>query len=210
MKLVVVGAGGRTGRLIVERALAAGHHVTAFVRRPDQMITRHERLSVTCGDVLDPDSLSEAVAGQEAVVSALGVKSRTTTTVFSAGITNVAKAMEFRDVRRILALSSAGLDIGPHMPIAQRLIAEYIVERVMRNIYLDLARMEDELETHHIDWTIVRATALTDGPANGRYRVALDGGVARPKRLSRSDLAAYVVDQLDNPETYRKKVMISN
>jgi putative NADH-flavin reductase len=82
------------------------------------------------------------------------------------------------------------------------------VERIMRNIYLDLARMEDELEASDTDWTVVRATRLTDGPATGNYRATADG-LDRPRQISRADLAGYLVSQIAAADTYRKKVVVS-
>jgi uncharacterized protein YbjT (DUF2867 family) len=70
--VVVFGASGRTGRLLVEQALAAGHAVTAFVRDPARLPVTHARLRVVRGDVRDPQRVAEAVAGQDAVLSALG------------------------------------------------------------------------------------------------------------------------------------------
>ncbi len=209
MDLVVIGAGGRTGRLVVDQALAGGHRVTAYVRRPEVVTVRHDRLAVVRGDVLDPGGVMDVIADKDAVVSTLGVKGRSTTTVFSEGITNVVRAMEAKGVRRVLTVSSAGLSIGPHMPLPQRLVAGYIIERILRNIYLDLARMEDELEVSDTDWTVVRAPLLADRPASGQYRVAVDGHLTRPGRISRADLAGCIVSRIADYDTFRKRVEIS-
>jgi putative NADH-flavin reductase len=209
MELVIIGAAGRTGRLIVDQALAEGHYVTAYVRRPEAVTAHHDRLTVVRGDVLDPSGVADVIAGKDAVVSVLGVKSRTTTTLFSAGITNVVRAMEAKGVRRVVATSTDGLDTRPRVALVRRLAAEYIVERVMRNVFLDLARMEDELEVSDTDWTVIRATPLKDDPPSGPCRVALDGRLDSPRSVSRADLANYVVSCLGDPATYGKKVLIS-
>jgi NAD(P)-dependent dehydrogenase (short-subunit alcohol dehydrogenase family) len=83
MNLIVFGATGGTGRQVVAQALTAGHAVTAVARRPDALAIRHDRLAVLHGDVLEPATLAQPLAGQDAVVSALGVRSRAPTTVFS-------------------------------------------------------------------------------------------------------------------------------
>lgn len=208
MELVVMGATGRTGRLVVERALAEGHWVTAFTRHPEEVTSRADRLAVVPGDVMDAASVRDVLAGKDAVIFVLGVGNRSTTTVFSEGITNVVRAMEAKEVRRVMAVSTAGLDLSVRMPPIQRFVATYIVERVLRNIYLDLARMEDELEVSDTDWTVVRATALTNGPATGHYRTATEG-LDRPARIGRADLAGYLVSHLAAAQTYREKVAIS-
>jgi len=74
MKLLIFGATGGTGRELVDQALAQGHEVTAFVRNPAKVTTKHERLKVVKGNILDCHSVGTAVAGQDAVFSALGVR----------------------------------------------------------------------------------------------------------------------------------------
>jgi putative NADH-flavin reductase len=205
--LLVVGAAGRTGRLIVEEALAAGHVVTAFVRRPDALGRQHDRLTVVQGDVLNAADVAGAIKGKGAVLSALGVKGRGPTTVFSAGMANVLAAMEAHGVRRVVAISTAGLDPDPDVPLAMKLVSNLIVARMFRNLYRDQTQMEKVLAASDTDWTVVRATMLTDKPATGTYRAGEK--LSRPERIGRADLAAYLLACLDDPQTIHKKVMIS-
>jgi len=62
------------GRQLVEQALQQGHEVTAFVRNPAKMTTQHEKLKIVKGNIMDCHSVGAAVAGQDAVFSALGVR----------------------------------------------------------------------------------------------------------------------------------------
>jgi putative NADH-flavin reductase len=73
MNVLIFGATGATGRLVVGRALEAGHCVTAFTRRPASVDRPHERLRVHGGDVLDSVAVESAVQGQDAVSSVYGV-----------------------------------------------------------------------------------------------------------------------------------------
>jgi len=72
MKIALFGAGGMIGRRIAEEALARGDRVTAIARDPAKLDLRHERLAAATGDVLDPASIAGAVAGHDAVISAIG------------------------------------------------------------------------------------------------------------------------------------------
>jgi putative NADH-flavin reductase len=93
MKVLIIGATGGTGRQLVEQALTAGHNVTAFVRDPEKIRARHERLRVVQGDILDFNSLELAVAGQDAVLSSLGTKSVfKPVIIFSEGTSNLCYA----------------------------------------------------------------------------------------------------------------------
>ena len=139
MKLIVFGATGGTGRQVVAQALSAGHAVTAVARRPDALAIWHEQLTTICGDVLHPATLAQPLAGQDAVVSALGVRSRAPTSVFSAGVGNIMQAMKAAGVRRLICISAAGLDPGPGL---LRSISKSILYRRLRHAYDDMWRVE--------------------------------------------------------------------
>lgn len=207
VELLVVGAADSMGRVITEKALAAGHTVTAYVDDPGATMPAHDHLAIMRGDVTDPGALLEATAGKDAVIFTPGVGNRRTTTVFSEGIFNVVHAMEAKGVRRVLALSTTGLEPTSQMPIVKRMFAVWILERMMRNIYLDLARMEDELELSDTDWTVIRA-AQSGRPATGRFQVSAAGsGGARD--ISRHDVADYLLAHVADWETYQKKLLLS-
>src|SRR4029453_754812 len=110
MQLTVFGASGQTGHQLLEQALGAGHTVTAVTRRPHRMPPR-AGLQVIGGDVADADAVDAAIAGSDAVLSALGVSySRTPISVYSQGTTNFIGAMPRQGVKRLVVVSSAPLD----------------------------------------------------------------------------------------------------
>ncbi|MGW2218918.1 NAD(P)-dependent oxidoreductase [Nonomuraea sp. NPDC001684] len=197
MRLMVLGATGGTGRQVVEQAVAAGHDVTVLARDPAR-VPAGERVSVIGGDVLTPGPWRDAVAGHEAVLSCLGSTDRGhPTTVYSQGTANVIAAMRDGGVRRLLCLSSAGLDIPPGTPLGRRLVTRFVIQRLYRHGYADMRRMEAAVTAaHDIDWTIVRPPMLTDGPLTGRYRTAENAPLAKAGSISRADLAHYLLDHL--------------
>ena len=97
MKLLIFGATGGTGRALVEHALEQGHVVTAFARDPVKVRTTHKNLRVVKGDILNYDSVEAAINGQDAVLSALGIRPHVGLIVILAVICQV--------VARVLALS---------------------------------------------------------------------------------------------------------
>ena len=114
MKVVIFGATGRTGRLLVEGALARGHEVTAFVRAPDKLGALRERVSVVRGDVLDGGAVSDAVDGQDAALVALGSDgTRAAVQVNARGTLNVIRSMQRYGARRLVVLSATGDAAGP-------------------------------------------------------------------------------------------------
>src|SRR5574341_1684600 len=154
MKLVVIGATGGTGSQVVEQALAAGHRVTAIVRRPAAVALQHQRLEVIQGDVVEPATLAQPISGKDAVVSALGVTTDGPTTLFSTCIANIMQAMQSARVRRLVCISAGGLDPGPGL---LRWLAKQLLWVMFKEAYTDMARMEAAVKASDLDWTIIRS-----------------------------------------------------
>ncbi|WP_051837165.1 NAD(P)-dependent oxidoreductase [Streptomyces sp. NRRL WC-3742] len=210
MKIAVVGATGRTGRLVVDLALAAGHTVTAVARDPAKVPAFTHGTPLTArADVGRPGSLHEALAGQDAVVAALGTAGRGATTVFSDGARELTAACASGGARHLVAMSSAGLDTS-RLPFAQRLVTTLVVDRLYREIHHDLARMEALLAKSDTPWTVVRVPMLKDGPASARPQVAYDRPLPRAGTAARATVAAWILGHLGDEETFGRLVHLSD
>jgi putative NADH-flavin reductase len=209
MRIAVVGATGRTGKLVTEQALVRGHDVIGLARNPDQVDTRHDRLTVRAADVLEPATLNAALTGADAVISTLGIgSSRAPTQVYSAGIDNVLTAMESAGVGTIAVISAAPVGREDH-PGFQRRILVPILWRFFGASYTDMQRMEARLRDSSARWISVRPPRLIEKPASGRYRL----GVTPPKNgrsIRYGDLATALLDVVDKPEFNRTAVYVSN
>lgn len=175
MKLVIFGAGGPTGLLATEQALAGGHEVTAVTRRPDAFAVTGAGLRVVKADVLHADEVHEAVAGHDAVISTVGIPyTREPVTVYSEGITNVIKAMEAHGLRRLVCVSSIGANYvdAPGEKFLFRKVIVPVLLKMGRPLYEDGSRMEDIVCASDLDWTVVRPAGLFDGDKVTDYTVS--------------------------------------
>ncbi|WP_182299872.1 NAD(P)-dependent oxidoreductase [Cohnella cholangitidis] len=209
MKVIVFGATGGTGRQVVAQVLEAGHEVTAVVRKPEALEVCHERLEIIRGDVLVPHSFEKSMLGHNAVISALGVTHRRPTTLYSEGTANLMKAMNDSGVRRLVCLSSAGLEIPENTPFMQRIVIRLLVQRIYRNAYEDMARMEAKVRSSGLDWTVIRPPRLTNGPRTGTYRTTVNQSLPGARGIARADLADCMIRRLFDNETYRATMEIS-
>ncbi|MDO8916025.1 MAG: NAD(P)H-binding protein [Coriobacteriia bacterium] len=190
MRLLVVGASGRTGRLLVAQALGHGHDVTAFVRDAND-ITSGERLAVAAGDAADPAALAFAVEGQDAVISVLAPRRGEPASIYADGTANLVRAMTTRGVDRLVVASAAGL--GGHkseLPLPYQ--ALLLLPRLQRD-YEAMEPMEGEVMLSDLEWTIVRAAVLSNKQQTGHYRVVEGPVVPKGLRISRADLAALLL-----------------
>lgn len=198
MNIVVFGANGPTGRLVVRRALDEGHAVTAVTRSPGSFPFAHPALHVEPGDVFDADSVHRAVAGQDAVLSTLGVPySRDEITTYSEGAKAMLEAMTAHGVRRLIGVSSSAVDLGagPHGGVFfERVLQPFVTNVLGRTLYVDMTRMERIIAASDADWTILRPSGLFDAEAVSDYRIA--ERYVPQKFTARIDLADALVRQL--------------
>src|SRR5260370_34535725 len=108
MHLPILGATGATGTCLTQQALTAGHEVTAVVRDPPRLaVPAHQRLRILTADVMDPASITPAIAGADAVISAVGPRGTGPTTVIHASVRSIIQAMQKTGTRRLLDVTAS-------------------------------------------------------------------------------------------------------
>ncbi len=203
MKLAILGATGGTGLELTKQALALGHTVRVLVRSPEKINTQHERLEVIEADMMNEpsDELAEKFGPSEVVISSLGAGTNLgITRLYSEGTDRIIAAMSKADLKRLIVVSSVGTDPTNDEPRWYL----WLVRRLLINVYVDLARMEQNLMATNLDWIIVRPSQLTNGKKRGVYRVAPryipEGGI----RISRADVADFMLKQLQQDTFVRQ------
>jgi putative NADH-flavin reductase len=201
--LVVFGSTGGTGRQLLEQALDQGHAVTAHGRSLEKLGgLEHANLSLSRGDVLDAEGVERVVAGQDAVLCAIGTGAERTT-LREDGTRNIVAAMERTGVSRLLCLSSLGVgESRANLPFFTRYV---IVGIFLRHAFADHERQEAVVRKSSLDWTIVRPPHLKDGPRTGSYRHGFPP-TDRDIRgwISRADVADFMLSQLTD-DTYIRR-----
>lgn len=194
MNIAIFGASGQSGAFIVQQALEKGFHVTAVVRSPEKITLKHPNLKVLKGDILSGAGLDQALAGQQVVISALGPTTLKATTVYSEGGKNILDAMRKNNVNRFICMTSAGVeDHDPSFPFFYKLV----VKRMLREVYADATVFEKQLQlVKDIDWTIVRPTYLNNKQFTGVYRVSPRFTPKGGSKISRADVAHFILQEV--------------
>jgi len=207
VKVLIIGATGSTGRILLEKALEQGHQVTALARNPSAVAPPEYRPRVLGGNVLDPEAVEAAVAGQDAVLSALGTRSTKPTTLFSASTANLVGAMKKHGVRRLVCITGVGAgDSKGHVGF---LYDRVFLPLVLRNQYEDKERQEEILRRSGLEWVIVRPARVTNKRATGEYQVFLSGDSYKATTISRQDVADFMLAQLTEDRYLHKTPVIS-
>lgn len=209
MRVLIVGGTGGTGRALVTQALTRGHDVTALVRDVAKLALRHENLRVVEGDVLDAAAVDSAVAGQEAVISALGHKRfMIPTRILSDGTRHLLAAMQRHGVRRYIGMTALGVgDSWWRMGLSYTL---FVTPVILQFYFWDKLRQERLVRASDLDWTIVRPGALTNGKPRGAWRTGPRvGNPIWTVRIARADVAHFLLDQLAGTKHLRDTVAIA-
>lgn len=200
-RLLIVGATGGTGRQLVAQALERGFAVTALVRNPSKLQVDHPQLAVIQGDVLNYASVEAVMRGQEAVVSALGHKRFFyPTRILSEGTRNILRAMGTHAVPRLVCESSLG--IGDSAGRLGLYFTLFTIPVILPFYFWDKTRQERIIAGSNVEWVIVRPGMLTNGDKRGGLRHGRQvGSFVRTVRISRADVADFMLDQLES-DTY--------
>lgn len=208
MKILVLGATGATGRLIVSKAVAEGYKVIALVRSKAKAadLTGAELVE---GDARDPAALARALAGCDAVVSSLGTPMSPfrEVTLLSTATRALVGVMAQENVQRLVCIT--GLGAGDSRGHGGFFFDRLFLPLMLRKVYEDKDRQEDAIRASTLDWTIVRPTVLNDKPARGRAQALTDLSGIHGGTIARADVADFVVQQLATNIWLRKAPLIT-
>jgi putative NADH-flavin reductase len=196
MKLLIVGATGGTGRQLIKQGLEAGHEITVFARKPGKVKLKHPRLRLVQGNVMQMESLEEAVTGQDAVLSALGHKRFIIkTSILSKGTKNLMEVMKTKGVPRFLCITSLGInDSRYRMGLYYTL---FTIPVILYFYFRDKSRQEKLIRESGLAWTIIRPGQLTNGRKRSSYRLGAGlGHYILTKMISRADVADFMLKEV--------------
>ena len=206
MKILIIGATGGTGKELVKQALERNFDVTAFVRNPDKLKIKNDRLKVLQGNVLNPESLYSAVTGQDAVLCALGHKRWFyPNNILSQGTKNIIEAVEKNNVRRFICVTALG--IGNSFGTLGLYYTLFTIPFILPFYFWDKGRQEKIIRSSSLDWTIVRPGMLTNGTKKGKYKHGEKvGNFLWSVKISRADTADFMLNQITDNSYLRKAV----
>lgn len=206
MKLLILGATGGTGQQLIAQSLEQHHEVTVLVRNPAKLTPGHEKLTVIKGDVLDAAVLMKALEGKDAVLSALGRgKTLKSYNLISNAVSILVPAMHTTGVKRVIFESAFG--VGESFMQAN-FIQKIIFSTFLKNIYADKTKAEVQLRNSELEWTLVYPVVLTNGPRTGKYKAGEKLPMKGMPKISRADVANFMLQQLTDNIFLKKTAVI--
>ena len=216
MNIAIFGASGATGTILTQRCLAVGYQVTALLRAPEKFILSN-RIHIMQGSPFELADVSQTIDGADVVLSALGANSLKKEDVLERAVPQIIAAMQQsaaqpKPVRRIIVLGSAGA--LPSSLDKQPAWRRWIVQNIVYSTFLKwpvASQISQWQNISHsdLDWTMVMPPMLSNAHARGTYRIDADALPRNGSRISREDVADFMMQQIDNPQWIRKGVYIS-
>jgi hypothetical protein len=220
LDIVVYGATGEVGSLVVQEALDRGHRVTAVSRSPEQVKMQHDKLSVVKGDLLDPASVTETVTGQDVVVVSVrgvigdsGSPQSALQFIAAETVVDVLYRQQDRAPRLIHVGGSGALEVEPGVLFAEKLPKILLPKKLEVEILGQILALEFYHKVDDVTWTYITPPKnFTDGPRTGVFRVggnrALQDARGRT-RVSRADFAVALIDEAEQARHVRKQFSVA-
>lgn len=208
MRITLFGASGKTGQAFIKQALEEGNEVTAFVRSTSRLKYIHPHLHLVEGDIHDPASVARAIEGADAVVSTLGIKLRGKKDILESAAWTIIAGMRSSGVKRLVTLTNSTVQSPDDKPRLLDKILRTGIKVGLKPLYKDSSKHADILNISGIDWTIVRAHLLTDGPQLGDYKVGFVGSTGTRLAVSRADIADFILQELGEQRYIRRMPLI--
>ena len=208
MQVIIFGATGSLGSQVVKEALAKGYAVKAFTRNADKLKTiKNAQLQIVQGDVLNFEDVQNAVKGADAVLCCLGDGAKGT--VRALGTQNIVNAMEHLGLKRLICQTTLGL--GDSW-INLNFFWKYIMfGLLLKKAFNDHKLQEGYIYESNLDFTIVRPSAFTNEPSTKNFKVGFDAQTKHLRlKISRTDVAYFMVEQLSTEKFIKKTISISN
>lgn len=205
MNIIVFGASGKTGKIVIENALRQEYNVTAFVRDSSKLSISDTKLTIIEGDATDQDAVAKAIKGQNIVISCLGANNGLgKTTALHEMTTNIVAAMKAHHVPQIIYVASAGID--KEIPG----LSGKLMMKMLGNVLNDHRNAVQVIKENIPYYTIVRPLGLNDQPFTGSYRETATGIPEKGRRISRADVADFIIRAITDPSYKNQSISIAD
>lgn len=207
MKIAIIGASKGVGNSLLNLALEEDHDVSILVRDPSKIDISNPTLNIVQGDIRDLDSVKSVISGQDATCICIGIApTNKPVTVFSQGAENVLCAMQSQPPQKLVSVS--GIGAGDSKGHGGFLYDRILNPLLLKTIYADKDKQEAIIKASKVEWLIVRPGFLTDGVRTGNYQIIDDLTGITAGKISRLDVADFILKQLQNPTHFGKTPLL--
>jgi putative NADH-flavin reductase len=207
MKIVVFGASGKVGRLVVKGLLEEGHTVTVFIHKKSPF-KASRKLIIVKGDIHNRAHVYRAVKKNSIVVSTLGSWGNKDRDIVSSGTKNFISTMNQEGIKRIVTLTGSDAIVSnDKFTFMQRITRPLILTSPAKKILADAERHLALLENSDLDWTTLRSPVMTRGDED-EYKLT-DKRPSVFSNVSRKSVAKAMISLIDDEDYIGKAPYIA-
>lgn len=210
MKIVVFGSTGKSGQQVIQQGLARGYEVVAYARTPEKIEIKHEALTIIKGELHDTAAIERAIIGADAVISFIGPGTKIYGTSLSDGVKNITAAMQKHGVKRILQTATNIAKDPQDKPHFKLDFMMGLIKFIQPKVHSEITSIADTIRVPQLDWTLVRLPFLNDEPLSKQVHARYKGGMKDRTKLSRADLAWFMLEQLESLAYIQKSPFVTN
>lgn len=208
MNITIIGASRGIGKEILLQSLKARHAVTVLARHPDKIEIKDEKLNIIKGDFLDYNSVSESVKNADVVVVSVGaMPTRKTVNLFSQGTKHLLDVIKKENLHPLI-IAVTGIGAGDSRGHGGFFYNKIFQPLLLKTMYEDKDRQEQMLMSEYDNWIIVRPGMLTKGNKTGKYKAVNNLAGIKGGKISRADVAHFILAQTENPAYLRKTPLL--
>ncbi|MGX1320589.1 putative NADH-flavin reductase [Bradyrhizobium sp. USDA 377] len=200
MKIALFGSTGPTGKHIIEEGLRQGYTLSVYTRDTAKLSAFAGKIEIVAGDLKNLEAIKNCIAGSDVVISALGpngIKTPEKRPIMH-GLRNIMSVMDELKVRRLIQISTASYrDPKDGFDLKSKALAT-LFSVIAHGAYDDIKATGELIAGSRLDWTLVRIPFLKDGPARGDIDVGWYGKTRLGMKLSRGNLAKFLIDQVSD------------
>lgn len=207
MKIAIIGASRGIGYELLKLSLEQGHEVSALLRNPTNFDVSNEKLNIVKGDIRNLDSVKTVIKDQDVICICIGISpTNKPVDIFSVGVQNVLSAMGENSSQKLISVT--GIGAGDSKGHGGFLYDKILNPLLLKSIYKDKDKQEEIIKASNVEWLIVRPGFLTNGERTGKYRVIDDLSGITAGKISRLDVADFILKQLKNTSNFGKTPLL--
>lgn len=207
IKIAILGGGGRTGKYLVTQLLSQGYNIKLLLRSPENSQPESPLIEIIKGDAIDIEAIRLLVEDCQVIISTVGQR-KDEPLVASQATINVLKAMAEYGIQRYILVAGVNVDTPFDKKGSETSIATEWMNMNFPLIHADRQKAYSILSTSDVNWTLVRVPFIEFIDARGETIVSLED--CRGKKISATDIATFLIEQLSDCAYVKKSPFIAN
>ena len=210
MKIAILGSTGFVGKILINKAIAAGYDVRTLARNPEKIDALRDKVTIIKGSVFEPSTVEETIKGTEVVLSTIGPPpvEKCDPLLYENAMRTIVSIMDKYRIKRYIHIGGAAHCGGENEEWAfNRRFLRFFLNLLSKQILIAKHLEWEVLKSSDLDWTLVRPPRIADEKATGN--ISANEHKLETLKISVEDLTDFILEQITSREWIRKAPLVS-